>query len=186
LPPTATNTPLPTNTNTPIPPTATNTPLPPTITPTVGPIRIDVANDANQFPVLTTTTNADDLIDTDNLWTEFYYRPRGYTGVFASYNEQPPVEQFYASVPNGTYTLYAGLYFHANLRYYWGYSSDTPQTYSYLVDRGSRGTFNEYTLGTVTVTNGMLEIFVNRADMVPGRGTYPFYGWAWIRLVPAP
>jgi len=192
LPPTATSTPVP-PTATPLPPTATSTPVPPTatpqpptITPTVGPIRIDVSNDANQFPILTTTTNADDLIDTDNLWTEFYYRPRGYTGVFASYNEQPPVERFYATLPNGTYTLYAGLYFHANLRYYWGYSVSAPQTNSYLVDRGSRGTFNEYTLGTVTVTNGVFEIFVNRADLVPGRGTYPFYGWAWIRLVRVP
>ncbi|TLN16736.1 hypothetical protein FDZ74_07845 [bacterium] len=145
-----------------------------------------MANDANQSPILNTTTNANDLIDTDNLWTEFYYRPRGYTGVFASYNEQPPVERFFASVPNGTYTLYAGLYFHANLQYYWGYSSSSPETNSFLVDRGSRGTFNEYALGTVTVTNGVFEIFVDRADLVPGRGTYPFYGWAWIRLVPVP
>jgi len=106
--------------------------------------------------------------------------------VFAGYGERPPVERFYASVPNGTYTLYAGLYLHADLRYYWGYSASAPESYSFLADTGQRGSFNEYALGTVTVTNGVFEIFVDRADLVPGRGTYPYFGWAWIRLVPQP
>jgi len=199
LPPTATRTPTRTPTNTALPPTATNTALPPTATsvpptatntptvnPTVGPVQIDVSNDANQSPILVTTTNANDLVATDNLWTEFYYSGRGYAGVFASYNETPPVERFYASVPNGTYTLYAGLYLHANLQYYWGYSASAPEAFSFLADSGTRGGFNEYALGTVTVTNGIFEIFVDRADLVPGYGTYPYYGWAWIRLAPVP
>ncbi|GAP13459.1 hypothetical protein LARV_01213 [Longilinea arvoryzae] len=186
IPPTATNTPLPTATNTPLP-TATNTPLPsPTPTATQSPIRFDVWADANQEPILTTTNNVADLIATDNLWTEFLYEPRGYPGVFASYNEQPPVERFYASVPDGTYTFYAGLYFHANLRYYWGFSASSPETNSFEVRKGTRGTFNEYNLGTVTVTNGVFQIYVDRGDFINGNGSYPFYGWAWIRLAPLP
>ncbi len=122
----------------------------------------------------------------DNQWTEFLYEPRGYPGVFASVNENPPVERFYATVPNGRYTFYAGLYLHANLRYYWGYTADNPQAMNFTAKNGTRGSFNEYNLGTVTVTNGVFEVFVNRADLVTGKGTYPYFGWAWIRLVPAP
>jgi hypothetical protein len=92
--------------------------------------------------------------------------------------------RFYASVPNGTYTMTANLYWHANLRYYWGYSAASPEAYSFDVTSGNGGNFAEYTLGIVTVTNGMFELYVDRADLIPGSSSYPYWGWAWIRLVP--
>jgi hypothetical protein len=185
VPPTATPAPP---TPTPLPPTATGTPTAvPTATPSLTPgvpITINLYDDANQSPVLITTTDAGMLSSTDNQWTEFLYAPRGYPGIFAGYGEQPPLMRFYASVPSGTYTLVANLYRHADLRYYWGYSSSTPQSNSFDVTTGTSGSFNEYTLGTITVENGLFEFFVNRADYLPGGSTYPFYGWSYVRLIP--
>ena len=145
---------------------------------------INVWEDNHQQPVLPTTTNVADLVETDNQWTEFLYGSRGYPGVFASTQERPPVMRFYASVPNGTYTLIANLYHNAHLRYYWGTSATTPEEFPFDATTGPNGEFQEYTLGTITVSNGVFEIFVDRADLLPGGGAYPFWGWAWIRLVP--
>jgi len=126
------------------------------------------------------------LVDTDNQWTEFLYEPRGYPGIFAGAQERPPVMRFYASVPNGVYTLIANLYHNANLRYYWGTSAASPEEFSFDVTTGPAGDFQEYTLGTVTVSNGVFEVYLNRADLLPGSSSYPFWGWAWIRLeIPA-
>jgi hypothetical protein len=124
------------------------------------------------------------LVPDDNQWTEFWWSGRTYPGVFAGYQERPPLMRFYGSVPNGTYTLTANLYWNANLRYYWGYSASSPEAYSYDVTNGSEGNFAEYTLGTITVTNGLIELFVQRGDLLTGHGTYPYWGWAWIRLIP--
>ena len=60
---------------------------------------INVWEDNHQQPILPTTTNVADLVETDNQWTEFLYASRGYPGVFASTQERPPVMRFYASVP---------------------------------------------------------------------------------------
>jgi hypothetical protein len=178
--PTPTSTPLPTSTNT---PTYTSTPVnTSTSTPTPGPILINVWEDNHQDPVLTTTTNPADLNPTDNQWTEFLWSGRGYPGVFAGYAEHPPLMRFYASVPNGTYTLVANLYWNHSLRYFWGYSAAYPEQYSFDVTSGNSGNFTEYTLGTVTVTNGVFELFTRRADPIAGGNNYPFWGWAWIKL----
>lgn len=163
--------------------------MPPTPTPTPfvppSPIRIDVWQDANQDPDLTTTTNAANLIANDNQWTEFLWESRGYPGVFAATGETPPTMRFHQNVPNGVYTLAAGLYWNRNLRYFWGSSSANPAELSFDVTSGNHGNFAQYTIGTVTVTNGVFEIFVRRADPLPG-GDYPFWGWAWIELTPSP
>ena len=49
---------------------------------------------------------------------------------------------------------------------------------------GAGGTdqHEEYSLGTVEITDGTFNIYVQDADML-GTG-YNFFGWAWIRLVP--
>ncbi len=176
-PPTPTPSPVPTNGPTP-------TPVPPSPTPTTDPvIRINVWEDNHQSPVLATTTNAGDLNATDNLWTEFLFTQRGYPGVFAGSAEAPPVMRFYANVPNGTYTLRANLYWNANLRYYWGLSAASPRQFSLDVTSGIGGDFSLYTLGTVTVSNGVFEMFVDKADLLTVGG-YPYYGWAWLLLQP--
>jgi len=187
-----TSTPLPTATATPLgAPTATATPSPtpviPTLTPSPtssdGSIRINLYDDANQSPILTTTTNVGDLIPADNQWTEFLFTQRGYPGIFASANETPPTLRFYATVPNGTYTLIANLYRSSDLRYYWGSSAANTQEFSYVMNTGTIGDFSEQTIGTVVVSNGVFEIFVNKADLLTPNG-YPFFGWSWIRLLP--
>ena len=139
--------------------------------------------DVNQEPVLPTTTSIPDLIETDNQWTEFLWESRGYPGVFAATGELPPVMRFFATVPNGTYTIAAGLYWNRNLRYFWGSTSANPGEFSFDVTGGNPGNFAQYTIGSVVVTDGVFEIFVQRADPLPG-GDYPFWGWAWIELIP--
>ena len=178
--------PTPTDTPTPGPsPTPTNTPVvTPSPTPSPAPIRINVWEDSHQDPVLPTTTDTGALNPTDNQWTEFLWAPRGYPGVFAGTAETPPRMRFYGAVPDGTYTLMAGLYWNRNLRYYWGTTAANPLQFSYDVTSGISGDFAEYTLGTVTVTGGLFEIFVQRADPLPGGNDYPFWGWAWIQLIP--
>ena len=49
---------------------------------------------------------------------------------------------------------------------------------------GAGGTeqHEEYSLGTIDITDGTFNIYVQDADML-GTG-YNFFGWAWIRLVP--
>lgn len=160
-------------------PTAT-----PTFTPTPGPTRLQVWEDSHQEPVLPTTTNVDDLNPADNQWTEFLWPVRGYPGVFAGTTETPPLMRFYGAVPDGTYTLVANLYWNGNLRYYWGTTAANPEEFYYDVTSGTPGDFAEYPLGTVTVTNGLVEIFVQRAEALPGGNDYPFWGWAWLRLIP--
>lgn len=152
--------------------------------PTPAPIRINVWEDGRQDPVLATTSRVADLVANDNQWTEFLWGSRGYPGVFAAYGERPPLMRFYSAVPDGTYTLVANLYWNRNLRYDWGTSGANPEQFSYDVTSGNSGNFAEYTLGTVTVSGGMFELYVRRADALPSGNNDPFWGWAWIRLVP--
>ncbi len=172
-------------------PTRTNTPAQsPTFTPTatatqpLSEVLINCWEDAHQDPVLVTTTNPADLVTTDNLWTEFYWSGRAYPGIFAAYTETPPLFHCFGTVPNGTYSLAANLYWSHNLRYYWGTTSANPEAFSYDVTSGNSGNFAEYTLGTVTVTNGSFDLYTRRADALTGGVNYPFFGWSWIRLVP--
>ncbi len=183
-----TNTPVPTTppTNTPTvgpSPTASNTPLPPINTPNPdGSVRINAYDDANQSPVLATTTNTGDLNTTDNQWTEFLYTQRGYPGVFAGTEETPPTLRIFGAVPTGSYTLIANLYRSNDIRYFWGLSAANPQQFSYDMTTGTIGQFTEQVLGSVSVSNGVFEMYINNGDAL--NGTNPLYGWAWIRLVP--
>lgn len=195
----STNTPTPTSATTATPTatpnglsTATATTLPtstpnPTATSAAAPgdpIVISIADNAHQDPILTETTDAALLNATDNQWTEFLYAPRGYPGIFAAVTETPPLMRFYQAVPNGTYQVIANLYWGRNVRYFWGYSASTPDQYSGDVTSGVFGDFAEYSLGTVAVTNGVFELFTRRADALAGPSDNPYYGWAWIKLIP--
>jgi len=50
---------------------------------------------------------------------------------------------------------------------------------------GPIGDFAEFDLGTVTITDNMFSLYTDHADVITDRGAFPYYGWAWIRLVPA-
>lgn len=154
-------------------------------------ITINCWEDNHQFPVLQTTTNSADLSTTDGKWTEFKYSARPFPAVFAGADEENlglPVMRFYTSgVQNGTYNVVANLYSWGSgrtMRYYFGYQSSAPKA-SHIDVIGSNADanqFKEVNLGTVTITDGTFNIYVLDADLL--EGSYPYFGWAWIRLVP--
>jgi hypothetical protein len=43
--------------------------------------------------------------------------------------------------------------------------------------------FREVILGNVTINDGFFNLYVQDADLLTG--SYPYFGWAWIRLLPA-
>jgi hypothetical protein len=153
-------------------------------------ILIDCSEDDHQDPVLATTTSVPDLNETDGEWTEFLYTPsRPYPSVLAAVNEYEdyglPVMRFYASgIPNGEYEVIANLYDNAAMRYFYGFTPGDPLAQYVDTPGGAPGTqHREYSLGTVAITDGTFNLYVQDANILGG--TYPFYGWAWIRLVPA-
>jgi len=153
--------------------------------------RIDCWDDAHQDPVLTTTEVVGDLVEDDGLWTEFLYLPvRDYPSILAAVDEDLlglPVMRFHDSgIPNGDYQVMANLYTSSSgrdMRYFYGFSAGDPREFSVDTVGGAGGTDQhaEYNLGTVSVVDGTFEIFVQDAELLGG--TYPFFGWAWIRLV---
>jgi hypothetical protein len=151
---------------------------------TGGGIRINCWEDEHQDPDLLTTSLVSDLTENDDAWTEFHYTGRDHPGVFAGYDESPPLMHFHGAVPDGEYTLSAHLYWSQNLRYYWGYTAADPEAYSYDVTSGVSGDFADYELGTVTVTGGQFDLYVQNGDPLSGGNDYPFYAWAWIDLIP--
>ena len=156
-------------------------------------IYINCWEDDHQEPVLPTTTDPGDLDETDGEWTEFQWTQRPYPGIFAGVDEETldpplPVMRFYDSgIPNGDYEVYANLYTSGsgrNARYYFGGTAGDPKAYYVDTVGGAGGSdqFEEYLLGTSSITDGNFEIYVQDADLLGG--TYPFFGWAWIRLAP--
>jgi hypothetical protein len=155
-------------------------------------ITINCWEDNHQSPVLPTTTNAGELRPTDGIWTEFQFLPgRPFPAVFAGAEEENyglPVMRFYATgIPNGRYEAIANLYTNnpgRDMRYYYGYTAGYPKAYSVDTVGGAGGStqFQEYSLGTVDITDGNFNIYVRDADLLGG--SYPYFGWAWIRLVP--
>lgn len=155
---------------------------------------IECWQDASQDPVLQTTTDSSALDATDGEWTEFHYISGGrpFPAVFAGADEEDhglPVMRFYAGgVPDGAYEIVANLYTSGtgrDMRYYFGFTEESPK--AFFVDtvggEGGPDQHEEYSLGTVAVSGGTFEIFVSDADLLSG--SYPFFGWAWIYLIPA-
>jgi len=70
------------------------------------------------------------------------------------------------------------------MRYFYGYTPQAP-TASFVDTVGGDGgpteQHAEYLLGTYNVTDGHFDIYVQDAALLSG--TYPFFGWATIRLV---
>jgi hypothetical protein len=151
-------------------------------------IRINCWEDAHQSPVLVTTTNPGALNATDGNWTEFKYDDRPFPAVFAGVNEENyglPVMRFYATgVPNGEYEVFANLYTGTRtLKYYFGYQESAPKANSIDVTGGGSAAyeFREVSIGKVVISNSVFNIYVRDADLLVG--SYPYFGWAWIRLV---
>ena len=96
--------------------------------------------------------------------------------------------RFYADgISNGEYEVIANLYTKAagrDMRYFYGYTEGDPKAYYVDTIGGAGGTdqHEEYSLGTINITDGTFNIYVQDADLT-GTG-YNFFGWAWIRLVP--
>jgi len=153
---------------------------------------INCWNDANQSPVLATTENVGNLLDDDGEWTEFLYTAgRPYPSVMAGVDEDLlglPVMRFYSGgISNGEYEVVANLYTASagrDMRYYYGYTSSTPKALHVDTLGGAGGSdqHEEYSLGTVSITNGTFNIYVQDAELT-GTGTYPYFGWASIKLV---
>ncbi len=153
----------------------------------------DCWDDEHQDPVLATTTDTGDLNPDDGAWTEFHWVPgRPYPTVCAGVDEAErglPVLRFYADgVPDGRYEVVANLYTSGagrDLRYFYSFSSDDPRRHSVDTIGGAGGAdqHDEYSLGTVNITGGLFELFVADGELLGG--SYPFFCWAWIRLVPA-
>jgi hypothetical protein len=152
-------------------------------------VTVNCWEDDHQDPVLATTTNIPDLNETDGEWTEFLYTPsRPYPSVLAAVNEYEdyglPIMHFYASgLPNGQYEVFGNLYDNAPMRYFYGFTPETALDHYVDGAGGASGTqHREYSLGTVQITDGTFDLYVQDADILGG--TYPFFGWAWIRLEP--
>ncbi|MBK8150618.1 MAG: DUF2341 domain-containing protein [Acidobacteria bacterium] len=154
-------------------------------------ITLNLWEDTHQDPVLVTTTDVPTLISNSNnhLWTEFLYTTsRPFPSVMGSALHTPvtPTMHFYGGgIPNGQYQAYANLYDTNPLRYFYGYTSTDPNAlYVDTTGAATGGTqHREYSLGTVAISNGSFDLYVNRADQLPG-ATYDIFGWAWIRLSP--
>ncbi len=151
---------------------------------------LDCWDDEHQEPVLETTTDASQLDASDGQWTEFHYTAGGrpFPAVFAGVEEESyglPVMHFSISgLEPGEYEVFANLYTGAGLRYHYGFSADDPKSHSVEVTAGDGGTDQhvEQSLGLLQLDEGSLSLYVLDADLVSG--SYPYFGWAWLRLVP--
>lgn len=118
------------------------------------------------------------------------YTPRRpYPTILAGVDEEtlglPPIHFFASGIPSGEYEVLANLYTSSSgrdMRYYYGFTPGDPKA-NYVDTVGGAGGFEEheeYSLGTVNITDGNFDIYVQDADLLGG--TYPFFGWAWVRL----
>jgi hypothetical protein len=153
-------------------------------------ITFNLYEDSHQDPDLTTTSDVPTLTSNsvNQQWTEFLYTTsRPYPSIMGSALHIPvtPTMHFSSTgIPNGEYEVFALLYDTNPLQYFFGFSSDDPQAASVNTAGGASGEqHREYSLGTITITNGAFDLYVNRADELPG-ATYDIFGWARIRLSP--
>ncbi len=152
-------------------------------------------DDAHQDPVLPTITNGGLLNDHDGNWDEFWnatYRPT--PAIFVGHNEfenngLQPIHFFSAGIPNGSYQVRASLYTYIHTRYYYGFTRNEAMARTRSVDNvkgeqnGSGGLeFAEYSLGTVSITNGRFDLWASDGDVI--NDTAYFFGWGAISLTP--
>jgi hypothetical protein len=155
-------------------------------------IEFNCADDAHQKPVLATTTDPNALNAAGSRWIEFWYQCcRAHPTVFAAAGEASagrPVMRFFATgIADGTYEVRAKLYTNdpgRDMRYYYGFSPSAPKALFVDTVGGAGGTeqLAEYSLGTIDIRGGTFDIYVQDAKLLSG--SYVFFGWASIRLLP--
>jgi hypothetical protein len=155
-------------------------------------IIINLWEDDHQEPDLVTTTDPGPVDDIDGQWTEFHYVSGGrpFPSVMAHHNEYestfglPLMVSSASDIPEGEYEVFANLYDNAPMRYFYAFDATDPFTSHVDTVGGAPDTeHREYSLGTVEIaSDGIFNLFVQDADILAG--TYPVFGWAWIRLVP--
>jgi len=149
---------------------------------------INLWEDDHQDPVLATTTDLTYLETTPGEWTEYHHTGRPFPSVMAAHDEYElyglPLMHFYASgIPNGEYEVIANLYESAPMRYFYGFTPGDPFAHYVDTPGGAPGTqHREHSLGTLSITDGTFNLYVQDADILGG--SYPIFGWAWVRLVP--
>jgi hypothetical protein len=102
-----------------------------------------------------------------------------------------PVMNFFANgIANGNYEVYATVYTAntgRNMTYYYGYTPTTPTASSFNTVGGSGGSqqVTKYDIGTISVTNGSFNIYVQDAELMStATNTYPIFAWQIITLSP--
>jgi len=162
------------------------------ISPDDAGMTLDCWDDAHQDPVLATTTDAADLDEADGQWTEFHWVDGGrpFPAVFAGADEEAlglPVMHFFASgVEPGEYEVRADLYTSGSgrdMRYFYGFDAADPKA-AFVDTVGGAGGSDQHewtTLDTVTIDDGEFHLYVVDADLLGG--SYPYFGWAHVRLV---
>jgi hypothetical protein len=162
------------------------------LAPRSGEIDINCWDDQSQEPYLPTTTRDTDLVSNDGKWTEFWYQCpcRNYPAVFAAVGEASlglPVMRFHASgLQNAIYEVRAKLYTDSagrDMRYFYGFTPGAPTAFSKDTVGGAGGSegFAEYVLGSVSISDGEFNLYVQDAQQLSGSD--PYFGWASLRLI---
>ncbi len=103
-----------------------------------GSVTLPCWDDDVQEPDLVTTTDASALIGTDGAWTEFLYESGGrpFPSIFGGVDEEehglPVMRYAVDGLASGTYEIFATLYRSVasqGLRYYYGFSGETPKSH---------------------------------------------------------
>ena len=141
---------------------------------------IDLWKDVNQAPILPTFSDYSQI--NSGSWNEYWPQFSGYPRIMGhSGNDSLPTLRFSSSVPNGTYDVYANLAGSSQSTYRYFYGLDTSSPVDSSVDVANQTGFREHYLGTVTITDGQFELYVQKADAVQGSDGY--FAWTWVKLV---
>jgi hypothetical protein len=157
------------------------------LTQALATVQFSCADNAHQNPVYATFTNPSLLKQYDNDWDEFLWtdpQRAGMAGMFAFITEQPRVITFYTDVANGEYDVVACLYSNGTgsyYKYYYSFSNNVNPTDRFIEFTSTMADHAEFSLGTVTVSNGRFELYTNRGETT---SSTKGYGWFWIRLIP--
>ncbi|MBN2510443.1 MAG: polysaccharide deacetylase family protein [Spirochaetales bacterium] len=147
---------------------------------------IDCSSNEHQEPDLTYFEEGDPQSMDPAVWNEYWHTttwsgPR-FVGNPAVYchtsNDSLPLMRFTLSIPNGTYRVRAELIpYDTGRTYRVFYSFDSSNPSQLSVDISEK---TDADLGTVTVTDGELNLYTQNADVVSG--AEGFVGWAYVKL----